>query len=222
MSFWGQALEVARTDLLVERRLGDTVRIVLPFGVIALLVFPFATGVNMALLGLIGMPVFWAVGVLFGMQIALRQSAHDTPPLRDLHAQLGLDPAARFIGRCLSGSLLLFAFLLVLLLAMAFIYDPDLPTHPAGYAGIAMFAFALTALATIAGDLTNSLRNRTALAPLIVAPLSAPLIIATSQLWVALLEGTTILGWMLVLAASGLGLLVLGVGSARSLEESAR
>ena len=222
MSFWGQAIEVARVDLRVEGRLGDSVRIVLPFAVMGLFVFPFALGTNQAVLSQIGLPVFWALSMLFGMQVALRQSANDTPARRDLYAQLGLDPAARFAGRCLSGSLLTTGFLLVLFLAMALIYGPDLPAGVLGYLGMALFAVGVTALSTIAGDLTTSIRNRAALAPLIVAPLSAPLIISASQVWTSLSQGTTILGWMLVLAASVLGLLVVGVATARSLEESAR
>lgn len=222
MSFWGQAMEIARVDLRVERRLGDAIKIVLPFAIMGLLVFPFAIGPRMSILSQIGMPVYWALGVLFGLQIALRQSANDTPARRELHAQLGVDPAARFAGRCLSGSLLMVGFLTVLFLAMALIYDPDLTAGLTGFMGIALFAIGLTALSTIAGELTATLRNRSTLAPLIIAPLSAPLIVATSQLWISLSQGDTILGWMLILAASVLGLLVVGVATARPLEESAR
>src|SRR5690606_14556361 len=91
MSFWRQAMEIARVDLRVERRLGDAIKIVLPFAIMGLLVFPFAIGPRMSILSQIGMPVYWALGVLFGLQIALRQSANDTPARRELHAQLGVD-----------------------------------------------------------------------------------------------------------------------------------
>ena len=50
MSFWGQTLEIARVDLRVERRLGDTLRIVLPFAVVALMVFPLSLGIELAVI----------------------------------------------------------------------------------------------------------------------------------------------------------------------------
>ncbi|MGH3650885.1 MAG: heme exporter protein CcmB, partial [Acidimicrobiia bacterium] len=79
MTFWRQALEIARVDLTVERRMGSTVRITLPFAVVALMVFPLALDLRLSIVSEVGVGVFWALGILFGMQIALRQSATDTP-----------------------------------------------------------------------------------------------------------------------------------------------
>jgi ABC-type transport system involved in cytochrome c biogenesis permease component len=101
--FWRQAFEIARVDLVVEGRIGDTIRIILPFAVVALMVFPLALDIRIDLISEIGVGIFWALGVLFGMQVALRQSAADSPERRDLQALLGVDPAARFTGRVISG-----------------------------------------------------------------------------------------------------------------------
>ena len=65
MSFWDQAVEIARVDLRIERRVGDVLRIILPFAVVALLVFPLALGIDLAVITRIGPAVFWAVAVLF-------------------------------------------------------------------------------------------------------------------------------------------------------------
>ena len=115
MTFWDQAVEIARVDLRIERRMGDVLRIILPFAVIAALVIPLALGVNLAAISQLGPAVFWAIGVLFGMQVALRQAADDQPERRDLYSLLGVDPAARFVGRSLSGSMLTAGFMVVLL-----------------------------------------------------------------------------------------------------------
>ena len=48
MTFWNQAREIARVDLRIERRMGDVMRIILPFAVIAVLVIPLALGVDLA------------------------------------------------------------------------------------------------------------------------------------------------------------------------------
>ncbi len=224
MSFWPQALEIARVDLTVERRLGDTLRIVLPFAVVALLVFPLALGVDLAAISQLGPAVFWALGILFGMQVALRQAAHDDRERRDLYALLGVDPAARFVGRVISGSVLMLGFLAVLLVAMVLLYSPRLPPGwplPVVLSGI-LVALGLTELGTLAGEVTAGMANRTALASLIIAPLSIPLVIGASQALEAMARGTGILPWILILVATDLALAVSGVGLARPLEEASR
>ena len=224
MSFWGQALEIARVDLKVERRLGDTMRIVIPFGVIALLIFPLALGIQLTTISLIGPAVFWSLGILFGMQVALRQSAADSRERRDLQALLGLDPAARFAGRCLSGTVLMVLYLVVLFFAMVLLYAPVLPAGGWWLILVNSFLFALgiTELGTLAGEVTAGLRNRTALSSLMVAPLAIPLVIGASQSLEALAQGQSILIWTLLMIATDLALAVAGVGLARPLEEATR
>lgn len=224
MTFWAQAVEIARVDLRIERRLGDVLRIILPFAVIALLVFPLAMGVDLSAITQLGPAVFWAIGVLFGMQVALRQAADDRPERRDLYSLLGVDPAARFVGRSMSGSVLMAGFMVVLLVATFVLYSTRLP---AGWPGPVLLALLLTAiglteLGTLAGEVTAGLRSRTALASLIVAPLAIPLVIGGSQTLESLARDTSILPWLLLLVATDLALAVAGVALARPLEEASR
>jgi heme exporter protein B len=224
VSFWSQAWEIARVDLAVERRLGDVFRIIIPFAVVSLLVFPLALGANLTGISQIGLAVFWALGILFGMQVALRQTANDTEARRDLYTLLGVDPAARFTGRALSGSVLTLGFLVALFAAMLVLYSPDLPEGWLGPVVAASFlmAIGLTELGTLAGEVTAGLRNRSALASLIVAPLALPMVVGASQVLEALARGTGILPWILLLVATDLALAVAGVGLARPMEETAR
>jgi heme exporter protein B len=222
VSLFSQAKEVARVDLMVERRVGETLRVILPFAVVGLLVLPLAQGPNLALLRQVGLAVFWSLAVLFGMQIALRQSADDTGPRRDLHALSGLDPSARFLGRTASATVLLFVFMAVLLLATVALYDPPLSVRALGVVSGAaiLFSYGLSALATMAGEVASGLRNRGALASLIVAPLSIPLVIGASQAVTAISGGAGILSWSLLLLAADIGLTVVGVAVAGPLEEA--
>lgn len=224
MNFWKQALEIARVDLTIERRVGNTVRITLPFAVVALMVFPLALGLRLGLVSAIGLGVFWALGILFGMQVALRQSATDTGQRRDLQALLGVDPAARFVGRLISGGLLMIGFLFALLAGMAVLFDPEIPagSWPILVVATMLFAVGLTELGTLAGEVTTGLAHRTVLASLIVAPLALPLIIGASQAVEALERDTGILPWILLLIATDLALAVAGVALARPLEEATR
>jgi heme exporter protein B len=224
VSFWDQAIEIARIDLRVERRIGDVFRIILPFAVVALLVFPLALGVDLAAITRIGPAVFWAIAVLFGMQVALRQAADDRPERRDLYTLLGVDPAARFVGRSLSGSVLMLGFMTALLVATFLLYSPRLPSGwpiPAA-AALLLTSIGLTQLGTLAGEVTAGLRNRTGLASLIVAPLAIPLVLGGSQTLESLARDTGILPWLSLLVATDLALAVAGVGLARPLEEASR
>ena len=224
MTFWRQALEIARVDIIVERRVGDTVRIIVPFAVVAVMVFPLALGIQMETISTIGIGIFWALGILFGMQVALRQSAADTRERRDLQALLGVDPAARFVGRTLSGALLMVGFLFLLLVAVLVLFDPDVPEG--GWPVIALATLlvgvGLTELGTLAGEVTSGLRSRSALASLIVAPLALPLVIGAAESVQALQRDTGILVWILLLITSDLALAVAGVALARPLEEATR
>lgn len=224
MTFWRQALEIARVDLTVERRIGNTIRITLPFAIVALMVFPLALGLQLNIVSSIGIGVFWALGILFGMQVALRQSATDTRERRDLQALLGVDPAARFAGRVISGSVLMIGFLLTLLAGMVVLFDPILPegAWPVLILSVLLVGIGLTELGTLAGEVTTDLSNRTVLASLIVAPLALPLIIGASQSVGALERDTSILPWTLLLIASDLALAVAGVALAKPLEEATR
>jgi len=224
MMLWRQAIEIARVDLTVESRVGNTLRITLPFAVVALMVFPLALGLQLGVVSATGLGVFWALGILFGMQVALRQSANDTAERRDLQALLGVDPAARFVGRLLSGSILMMGFLGTLLVAMSVLFNPDVPAGgwPILVTATILVAIGLTELATLAGEITTGLAQRTVLASLIVAPLALPLVIGASQSVEALRRDTGILPWILLLIASDLALAVAGVALAKPLEETTR
>jgi len=224
VTFWRQAFEIARVDLTVEGRVGNTIRITLPFAIVALMVFPLALGLRLNVVSDIGLGVFWALGILFGMQVALRQSATDTRERRDLQALLGVDPAARFTGRLISGGVLMIGFLLTLLAGMVVLFDPAIPdgAWPVLVFSTLLVGIGLTELGTLAGEVTTDLSNRTILASLIVAPLALPLIIGASQAVGALERDASILPWTLLLIASDLALAVAGVALAKPLEEATR
>src|SRR5690606_6780402 len=122
MGFWGQVGEFARRDLLTERRAGEVVAIVIPFGAVALMTFPLALGIDSAVISRVGPVVFWVVTLLFAMQIALPHSAsvrsHPRAPL----ALLGVDPFARLVGRSAAATLLILVFMAVMFPLMVLFY----------------------------------------------------------------------------------------------------
>src|SRR5690606_5500369 len=130
--------------------------------------------------------------------------------------------AARFVGRAMSAAALLVVFLAVLLIATLALYDTPVTgdmTLPLAVA-LVLFAYGMAALATLAGEVSSGLRSRGALASLIVAPLSLPLVMGAAQTVAAMDRGTGILAWSLLLLASDIALTVVGVAVAGPLEES--
>ncbi len=220
--FWRQAFEIARKDLIVEGRVGEALSITVPFGAVALILIPLAIGTDRPLLATVGPGMFLAVALLFGMLVAFRQTATDTPPQRELLLLLGTDPVAKFVGRAATSSLLLLAFELVLVPVTILLYSPGrIDRWPWLILVIVLLATGLALIGTLAGSVTRGLRTRSTLTPLLVAPLSMPMLLAAGQVLDALRDGRSILIWSLMLGTINLALAVVGVAVAGPLEESA-
>lgn len=220
--FWRQASTIARRDLTIEGRAGEVIGVVLPFAAIAVFVVPLATDALESRLAQLGFPIFWLVSLLFGMQIALRQTGTETSNQRRHLALLGVDPAARFVGRSLAASALTLLVLAVSLPLVVVFYNPPAMRDPWIVAPvIVLYAIGLSMLTTMSGDVTVGLRTRSVLAPLLVAPLSVPLLIGASQTVEALTHGRSTLTWILLLVIVDFGLLVTGFLASRPLEEAA-
>jgi heme exporter protein B len=221
MSFWSQTREIARRDLLAERRAGEVLTIVIPFGTVALMAFPLALGIESAVLSRVGPAVFWVVTFLFAMQIALRHTASDRPTHRRTLTLMGVDPFARIVGRSLAASILIGLFMAVMFPIMVLFYSPQLPPGwPAAAIPAALAGVGLAQVATLAAEVTAGLRARTTLTSLIVAPLAIPFLVGGSQALESLAIGGSILSWTLLVAASDLALAVTAALIARPLEES--
>lgn len=215
-----QTMAVARRDLLRERRRGEVVWITIPFGAIALLLFPLAVGTDSVLLERIGSGLFWVVVMLFGILVAVRQAAAESTPQRDTLALLGLDPAAGFAGRSLSAAGLLLLFEIVVGAVAIVLYD--LPGVGAAWLLVVLplVAAGLGMLGAIAGGVVAAGHSGAALVPFLVAPLSVPLLLAATQAFEGIRLGKSILGWVLLMVVVVLVLAIVGTLTARPLQES--
>ena len=220
MSFWRQAIEIARKDLLVESRTAEVLLMTAPFGAAALIFIPLAIGTDAPLLSQLGAGMYWIVVLLFGVLVILRKSAVDGPPQRDLVRLLGLDPVARFAGGTLATTVLLLGFEVLLAPVVIALYNPDLRGWGWFFVILPLVAGGLALLGTIAGGVTISLGTRTSLTPLLIVPLALPLLLGATQALEGLRLGRGILPWLVLLAAVDLALAVSGVLAARPLEEA--
>lgn len=222
MTFWRQVRAITSYELLLERRSGETWSIITPFAAAALMTIPLAIGINLPLISSIGWPIFWSIALLFGMQVAWRHVSSGRNAMRDTMILLGVDPAARFTGRAVASGVLLSGFMVVMGALTVFLYTPPHLNRWPWLIGVGLlFAAGLAQLATLASDLTIGLGARSSLAPLLVAPLALPLLIGAAQATDSLLRSSGILPWLLMLVLANLLLAIVGVLTARPLQEAA-
>lgn len=206
---------------MIEGRAGEALYITVPFGAVALILIPLAIGTDKPLLSRVGPGMFLAVSLLFGMLVAFRQTASDTATQRELQTMLGLDPAAKFVGRAATSTLLLLVFQLVLVPVTVLLYNPGrIDGWPWLLLVILLLASGLSLVGTLAGSVTAGLKTRSTLTPLLVAPLSMPMLLAAGQVVEALRTGRSILVWNILLVTFNLAMAVVGVMVAKPLEES--
>ena len=219
--FFPQATTITRRDLLRERRSGEVLWVTLPFGAIALLLVPLAVGTDGPMLQRIGPGMFWVIVMLFGVLITIRQTNAETTAQRDLVALTGLDPAAIYVGQSLASFLLLLIFEFVLGIVTIVLYD----VSPSGWlilpVVLVLAAAGLSLLGTLAAGIVATGQSATALVPLLVAPLSVPLLLGATQALEAIRLGGSSLSWVLMMTIVVLLLAVAGVLSARPLQETA-
>ena len=135
---------------------------------------------------------------------------------------LGTDAAAKFVGRSAASTLLLFAFELVLIPVTVLLYNPGrIDGWPWLMLVIAMLASGLSLVGTLAGTVTLGLKTRGTLTPLLVAPLAMPMLLAAGQIVESLRAERSIVVWILLMVAINLAMSVIGVATAKPLEETA-
>jgi len=203
-----------------ERRAGEVMLVIVPFGTVALLVVPMAVGIDTPLLDRIGPGMFWVVLLLFGTIVTQRQSASLGESRRDMLTLLGVDPAVRFVAAALAAALLLTVFAVVIGAVTFVLYDPEV-VDPGWLAAIVPLTCAgIAMVGTIAGNVAGGLGTRSSLAPLLVVPIAVPILLAGAQATEGLRMGLGILRWILLLSVVDIVLALAGVLTARPLEES--
>lgn len=214
-----QALELARKDLLLERRAGEALLVTAPFGAVALLLVPLAVGTDVPLLRSVGSGMYWVVVLLFGVLVTLRQSAADPPPQVALLRLAGIHPAVALAGRAAANAVLLLAFELAVLPVAVIVYDPPLNGWPWVLVVLPLVAVGLAVLGTLAGALAQGLAGRTTLGPLLAVPLALPLLLSATQVVEATRYGRAPWNWLALLALVDVVAALAVLLSARSLEE---
>lgn len=212
---------LARRDLRLEWRSGETMLVIAPFGAAALLLAPMAVGTNTPLLSRLGPGLYWLVVLLFGVLVTLRHSASETPAQLAVLRLCGIDPVVRLTARVVANAALLVLFETILAPVAVVLYSPDptgawwlLPVLP-------LVAVGLAVLGTMAGALAHGLAGRATLGPLLVVPVAVPLLLAATQVQQAAQLGRAPWPWLLLVLTVDLAAMLLLVLVAGHLEELA-
>ncbi len=223
IGYWSQVWLVTERALRIEGRTLEAMAVTVPFGVAALFLIPIGIGPDPGLLGEIGWSMAWIVVLLFGMFVTFRQTGADSVAERDVTTLMGLRSDARFVGRSIASAILLVVFQLVAIPASVLLFRPPSPSAWSWLVVVSLLvAVGLAMVGTLVAEVTRGVRGGRSLAPLLVAPAAYPLLVGAAAANDGLTTGASILNPVLLLAASGLVLAIVGVVTARPLEESSR
>ncbi len=210
---WRDAALVAGKDLRIELRSRVGTNQVAPFAVLVLILFAFAFDADRVLLARITAGLFWLAVLLSALLAVQRSFAIEVADgARDALRLAGLDPAGIFIGKACALAAQLIALEVLLAGGVVVLYGAEL-TAPGLLAATAVAATAgLAAAGTIYGLLAAGLRVRETLLPLLLLPVTAPVLLAATRASEAALAGVAGEGWPWVQLLAVFAVVYLGAG----------
>lgn len=198
------ALLVAGKDLRIELRSRVTTNQVAPFAVLVLVLFAFALDPDRGVLGRATAGLFWVAVLLCTLLAVQRTFALETADgTRDALRLSGLDPAGVFLGKLGAVVAQLLALEVVLGVGVAVLYDTSVDTDGASPVAV-VAALVVTALVatlglgaagTLYGVLAAGLRVRETLLPLLLLPVTAPVLIGATRAFESALDGVPSESW---------------------------
>jgi len=189
---WRDSLLVAGKDLRIEVRSRVGLSQVVPFGMVALVLFAFALGPDRALMAKGAPGLFW-VAVLFCTVLAVQRSVSVESPdgVRDGLRLSGLDPAGLFLGKSAAVAAQLVVLEVVLGAGVVLLYGARIEVPWLIAASCLLGTIGLAATGTLYGALSAGLRVRETLLPFLFLPIAAPVLLAGTRMWQAALAGGT-------------------------------
>jgi heme exporter protein B len=174
------AMLIARKDALVELRGRHAAALALFFAGLVLLVFGFALGPDPNRLADAAPGLLWLALVFAGLLAVGRLQAGEIED--GALEELTVSPVARhaiYAGKALAGTIAMLVLAVLLLPAAALLYGLDIPAGSGALIlTVILGAIGFAAVGTFYAGLTARLRAREALLPLLVLPVTAPLLLA--------------------------------------------
>jgi heme exporter protein B len=195
---------IAAKDLRIEIRGRHATAVVLPFASTLLVAFGLSLGPGRTLLQQTAPGLLW-LAVLFASVLAFRRSYETEGEDGALEGLLlaPIDKAAVFLGKAAAVALQLLALEAVVVLLVSALFGLSLTRNPAALVGaFVLGTVGLVAVGSLFGVLAESPRAREAVFPLLVLPLTTPVIVSAVRATALAAQGPS------GEAASWLGLLL--------------
>lgn len=182
MTGWTGVGLVAAKDLRLERRSKVALAQMLPFALLVLLLFAFALDPDRGVLDRATAGLFW-VTVMFTAVLAVQRAwAVETEDgVMDSLRLTGLPAWSVYLGKVLALVVQLAVLEVVLAVGVVVLYDADLGGWPLLAAVSALSTVGIAAVGATYGVIAARLRQSSALLPLLLLPLLAPVLIAATR-----------------------------------------
>ena len=190
-TWFEQAWAVVRKDVLLEARSRVNLNAMLFFAGMVLLIFSFALGPGPARLQAAAGGLLWLAFIFAGMlafgrayQLEAENNAFEGLLL------VARNRSAIYLGKVLGVSLIMLVIEIVTLPLMALLYNLDVWSALLPVAAVAVLGtIGFASLGALYGALTMSLRAREVLLPVLVLPITVPVILGAVKSTTALLTG---------------------------------
>ncbi len=187
---WRDAGLVAGKDLRIELRSRVATNQVAPFALLVLVLFAFALDNNRGVLTQAAAGLYWVAVLFSGLLAVQRSSAIETADgAKDQLRMSGLDPAGVFLGKVAAVAVQMVVLEGLLAAGVVILYN-------AGLDGVLQIVLAnlfatagLAAAGTLYGSLAAGLKVRETLLPLLLLPVTAPVLLGATEAWQAALAG---------------------------------
>ena len=204
---------VAGKDLRIEARARIGIAQILPFGGLVLLMFAFALDPQRGLLPTVAPGLFWVAVLLASILAVSRSFTIETENgARDGLRLSGIDGAGVFLGKAAAIAAELLALEVLLAVGVFVFYDVQVRGLVAIVPAAIAATCGLAATGTVYGILAAGVRTRETLVPLLVLPVSAPIMIGATRAFEAALRGDTATAWPWVQLLAVFGAVYVTVG----------
>lgn len=182
MNLWSAAWTVAVKDLRLEMRARALLSQIVPFGVLVIVLFAFALDPDRGVLKKAAPGLFWTAVLLAGLLAVGRSSATEADlAIRDGLRLSGLDPGAMYLGKAIALCIELLILEIVLGLGVIALYEVDIASLGILVAAAVLATVGIAGAGALYGGLASGLRSRETLLPMLVLPVTAPVVLGATQ-----------------------------------------
>ncbi len=194
--FAGDAVLVAAKDLRIEWRARTTLGQILPFAVLVLVLFGFALDANRPTLRLATPGLLWMT-VLFATVVAVQRSVavESSDGAGRMLLLSGMAPAAAFTGKAAAVAVQLLVVEALLVPGAVLLYDADIESAPVLIAACVAATAGLAAAGSLLGAVVAGVRAHQTVLPILLLPVSAPVLIAATRAFADGFGTVAVNGW---------------------------